>query len=155
MLPRSPIIIWGGSLHCESEFGTIKTKVPKITISAFGSWTHWCLDTVRGTIIIHALAYVGTGLHCTNLGSAHCPALADWKYAFDCTDRSKALKPPTRRGLSALHNTCPLTGLQLYPYLLYSFLACTHRSLSLLLLAVKRYHASGYPASRLRPNWLQ
>ena len=32
-----------------------------------------------GTIIIHALARVGTGLHCTDLVSAHCPALEDWK----------------------------------------------------------------------------
>jgi hypothetical protein len=34
---------------------------------------------VGGTIIIHALARVGTGLHCTDLVSAHCPALEDWK----------------------------------------------------------------------------
>jgi len=39
---------------------------------------HGCL---RWTIIIHAHARVGTGLHCTDLVSAHCPALEDWKYA--------------------------------------------------------------------------
>ena len=77
-------------------------------------------------IIIHSHARVGTGLHCTDLVSAHCPALR----TGNLYESLISSKPPTCQGLSDLHTTCPLTGLQLYPYLQYYFLACTPRSLS-------------------------
>jgi len=52
-------------------------NVPSHTVLFAGPGSHERRWT-RGTIIIYSLARVGTGLHCTDLVSAHCLALEDW-----------------------------------------------------------------------------
>ena len=57
-------------------------------MAATQSSTRLCME---GTIIIRSRACVGTGLHCTDLVSAHCQALVTGDLDFFCTNRSSAL----------------------------------------------------------------